>query len=134
MNNKDAKKLIERITPDPAHPWDEKPLPWLCHNWLDPYPVKVLQRDARIMRRLRKTVSPEMYKAILDYMGDSGECWEFDIVHTYGTASHQDEHVDYPPLTDVYIDQTVGYSGDDYYGFICIRITPHRFFYYRFSC
>lgn len=133
MRNKDAKKMIERLTPTCDY-WLAPGVPWLRQQWLQPIPLKIVHRDARILKRLRKIVSPEVYNAIQDYLEDAGDCWGFDITRDHGTGTHQDESYDYPLTPDIYIDQSVGYCGDDYYGYIWIKITPHRFFKFEFNC
>ncbi len=131
-SNKQAKALIERLTPEPLEPWGTKDLPWLKSDCWGMSTLPEAQRDLRILRRLRKTIGEQFYNDVVQYMAESMSTWDYHIVYDCPGEGHQAE--DFGLVRDVWIDQSVGYLGDDFYGQIWIKVTNKRYFYFRYSC
>lgn len=120
-----AKSCDDESWPYPHLPWHPHPMAYYG------MPQRVMQRDARILRKVKRIVGDEAFKDIKAYL-DECECMgEFEITTETG-GNLQSE--DWGFVDKAYIDQSCGYSGDDYSGHIWIPITPKRYLRFFFTC
>lgn len=131
----EARAMIERLTPPPTYDpfYQGAILPWSKYC-LDVYSKAEQQRDARIMRKLKRRLSPTLWEHVLDCLQDSCSGGEFEIVRTpEGTLEAEALN----PATgegELHIDERErgGYSGDSYsgYGYIKVSRLDYLKFYY----
>lgn len=146
MKNKLAKELIERITPVP----EDSYFPFILFPWsadpMCPYTQVGMQRDARILKKLKRRLSEELYQHVLDVMEDSEGGYELSIVRYM--PCNEDSYEGYMEIEDedgeriesescigrYWFDEQEGggYSGDSYsgYGYIKISKLDYLKFYY----
>ena len=127
MNNKKAKQMILSVAkPCDDDFWPYPHLPWNQHPCaFSGLPQRIMQRDARILRKVERIVGGEAFKDILDYIGECEGGSEYEITLNTGSGSYQEEYFGF--IEGAYVDQSCGYSGDDYYGYVWIPITPKRY-------
>lgn len=120
-----AKPCDDEFWPYPHLPWNLHPC---AHYGL---PQRVIQRDARILRKVKRIVGDKAFKDIKAYL-DECECMGQLEITTDTGGRLQSE--DWGFVEKAYIDQTCGYCGDDYSGYVWIPITPKRYLRFYFSC
>ncbi|AUR90905.1 hypothetical protein NVP1151O_64 [Vibrio phage 1.151.O._10N.222.46.B1] len=120
-----AKPCDDEFWPYPILPWNEHPFAY----W---QPQSTTQRDARILRRVKRIVGEKAFEDILSYIEECEGGSDYDITFNTGGGHLQSE--DFGFVERAYVSQSCGYSGDDYSGNIWIPITPKRYLRFYFSC
>lgn len=145
MNNKLAKAMIERVTPvknDSYFPFNT--FPW-SSDLMCPYTQAESQRDARILKKLKRRLSDDLYQHVIDVMEDNDGGFGLSIVRDMpfnvssyeGCMETEDEDGNIKEVENslgrYWIDEREngGYSGDSYSGFVYIQIS--RLDYLKFS-
>lgn len=120
-----AKPCDDEFWPCPHLPWHQHPM---AHFGLS---QRVIQRDARILRKVKRIVGDKAFEDIKWYLDDCECVGELEITTDTGGRLQSE---DFGFVDKAYIDQSCGYAGDDYYGHIWIPITPKRYLRFYFSC
>ncbi|MCY9861507.1 hypothetical protein OTK49_03120 [Vibrio coralliirubri] len=137
MNNKLAKALIERVTPVPKDSYlPFNIFPW-SHDCMCPLSAVSVQRDTRILLKLKRRLSNELYQHVVDVMEDSEGGYELEVVRSItcdadafdGCLERDDQFGRY------WIDEREngGYSGDSYSGYGYIKISSLDYLKFSYS-
>jgi hypothetical protein len=136
MRNKQAKQMIEDTTPPPANDayWPFNEFPW-SPDYMCQIPIKVMQRDSRIIRKLKKRLDPDFMEFISDCLYDCEYNGEFDVVR-YKEGSQEGEA--YCVETNngaLWIDEheNGGFCGDSYSGYGYIKISAKDYLKFSYS-
>lgn len=111
--------------------WPYPDLPWYPHPFAyQGIPTSILQRDERILRKIRKLIGDKAFNDLHTYMIECGYGGDLEITFDR-SGTEQDE--DWGFVQKAYIDQSCGYLGDDYSGYVWIPITAKRYLRFYFT-
>lgn len=90
-----------------------------------------IEKDKSVMIQVESMVSSKEFEEIKNELADSDLVYDFSIVDKPNgdiqEAQHEFEH------GFKYVDQSCGYSCDDYYGTVCIPVSKTQFFRFNYS-
>ena len=94
------------------------------------------EKDEAVMNKLRSAIPEDFVDEILSEIEESEGGFEFAITDDYGNGDYE-ERDGYEYIKGIYIEQWVGYAGDDYSGYIWIKISdegdPEQYFKFSYS-
>ncbi len=134
MKNVLVKQMIESITPRKDE-WFGNVFPW-THDFMCPISIQDIQREKRIIRKLKKRVSADVMNEIYAIMKEVGVLGKFDIVRENPCTIDEfnDDLNREDQLGRYWIDEQEngGYSGDSFSGYCYIKVSSKdylRFWY-----
>jgi len=89
-----------------------------------------IAKDKQVMVQVESMVSVKGFKDIKDELADGGYVHDFSIVDEPNGDLQEDEEFEHGFR---YVDQSCGFSCDDYYGTVCIPISKTQFFRFNYS-
>lgn len=136
MKNLDAKKMIELHSPNNDE-WFGKIFPW-TGDFMCPHSLKTIHRDSRIIKKLKKRLSPELFAEVDAILKDSGCSGEFEIVRSIPCEIEDDFYDDFnheKQFGRYWIDEEEngGFSGDSFSGLGYIKISNKDFLRFQYS-
>jgi hypothetical protein len=108
--------------------WDDAYAPLIAHD--------KEQKDKKIkcLNHVKTQVTKELYKDIIDYVKDCGFTDGFIVTSKIpNDECHQTEDCEY--LKEAWVDQYCngGYNGDDFAGFVSIKINKNEYLKFHYS-
>lgn len=87
------------------------------------------RKDNETLEKVKSQVSEEYFKNIEYELEESGYYYDFSIV-----KESVGEHQDYPENDyELFVNQSSGYFGDDWYGTVCVSLPCGDFLLWSFS-
>lgn len=88
------------------------------------------ENEKQVFKEIRKLVSAYKVRKLREYMSETA-FWDLQIVDTHGNVEPQEEEYWFKKA---YINQSCGYSGDDYSGTIWIPLPNGKYLQFMFCC
>lgn len=86
------------------------------------------RKDAAILEQIKQQVSPAIFKQIQNNIVESGYTYDYEIVDTpIGVFQDLSNDYDDEEVIKVWVNQSVGYFGDDYSGTVDVLLPDGKY-------